>query len=276
MIQGLYFSMPQLLWAIPLLLVAGLIYMRVRGGSRLLLASRLIVFSLIMLAAANPYFVETHTVRSVSPSITILDDQTGSMEVFDPDVAARLAQVLRGSQIRSFSGDVTPLGDKIIQNSLPGETLVLVSDGQNNQGRPLDEALALARASNATVFAIDLQANRQRLKCGRSRGRTLQSLGGDYPFTVVVRSSGSYQGTLSVFADETLIYTDSIAGNGTSSIKISHAFLETGTHILRASINMAPDRLPVNNDYQKAVYVVPKPEVLLVSEESDGPLLWQR
>jgi hypothetical protein len=71
LIQGLYFSMPQLLWAIPLLLVAGLIYMRVRGGSRLLLASRLIVFSLIILAAANPYFVETHTVRSVSPTITI-------------------------------------------------------------------------------------------------------------------------------------------------------------------------------------------------------------
>ncbi|MDM7935679.1 MAG: hypothetical protein QUS08_09860, partial [Methanothrix sp.] len=116
MILDLYFSNPQLLWLVPLLLVAGLIYMRARGGSRLLLASRLIVFSLIILAAANPYFVETHTVRSVSPTITIHDDQTGSMEVFDPDVAARLSQVLSGSEIRSFSGDVTPLGDKIIQN----------------------------------------------------------------------------------------------------------------------------------------------------------------
>jgi uncharacterized membrane protein len=270
LIQGLYFSTPQLLWLIPVLLVAGLVYMRTRGGSRLLLASRMIVFSLIIVAAANPYFVETHTVRSVSPSITILDDQTGSMEVFDPDVAARLSQVLRGSQVRSFSGDATPLGDKIIQNSLPGETLVLVSDGQNNQGRPLDEALTLARASNTTVFAIDQQPI-----AGDSsvtiEGTNTAVLGGDYPFTVVVRSSDSYQGTLSVFADETLIYTDSIAGNGTSSIKISHAFLETGTHVLRASINMAPDRLQVNNNYQKAVYVVPQPDVLLVSGESDGP-----
>lgn len=267
MIQGLYFSTPQLLWLIPLVLLAGLIYLLARGGSKLLILSRMAVFCLIILAAANPYFVETHTVRSALPSITILDDQTGSMQIFDPEMAERLLQVLRGSQIRSFSGDVTPLGDRIIQNAIPGGTIVLVSDGQNNQGRPISEALSLARAGNATVFAIDLQP----VASDGSvviEGTNTAVLGGDYPFTVVIRSSGSYQGTLSVFADETLIYSDSIAANGTSSIKISHAFLETGTHILRANINVAPDILPVNNDYQKAVYVVPQPDVLLVSEEA--------
>lgn len=270
MIEGLYFSIPQLLWLIPVLIIAGLIYLRTRGGSILLIASRLAVFCLIILAAANPYFVETHTIRSVSPSITILDDQTGSMEVFDPDVATRLSQVLRGSQIRPFSGDRTPLGDMIVQNSLPGETLVLVSDGQNNQGRPLDEALSLARASNTTVFAIDLQP----IAIDTSieiDGTNTAVLGGDYPFTVVVRSTGSSQGTLSVYADETLIYTDTVTANGTSSIKISHTFPTIGTHILRASISMPQDRLLVNNDYQKAVFVVPQPDVLLVSEVSDGP-----
>lgn len=266
-IQGLYFSSPQLIWLIPVLLIAGLVYLRARGGSKLLMASRLAIFSLIVLAAANPYFVETHTIRTSSPSITILDDQTGSMGVFDPDVAARLSQVLRDSQIRPFSGDVTPLGDRIIQNSLPGETLVLVSDGQNNQGRPLDEALSLARASNTTVFAIDLQpiASDSSVEI---QGTNTAVLGGDYPFTVVVRSAGSNQGTgtLSVYADDALIYTDSITANGTSSIKISHTFLSTGTHVLRASIDIAPDRMSVNNNYQKALYVVPKPDVLLVSD----------
>lgn len=269
MIQGLYFSAPQLLWSIPLVILAGIIYLLTRGGSKTLILSRMAVFCLIILAAANPYFVETHTVRSAVPSITILDDQTGSMGVFDPGVAQRLAQVIRGSQIRSFSGDATPLGDRIIQNSVSGGTVVVVSDGQNNQGRPLGEALSLARAGNSTVFAIDLPPAAGDASV-TIEGTNTAVLGGDYPFTVVIRSSGSYQGTLSVFADETMIFSDIVAANGTSSIKISHAFLTTGTHILRASIDVSPDILPVNNDYQKAVYVVPQPDVLLVSEEASA------
>ncbi len=271
MIQGLYFSTPQILWLIPLIIIAGLVYIRARGGSKILIASRLLVMSLIILAAANPYFVETHTVHSERPSITILDDRTGSMEVFDQDVATRLSQVLSDAQIRSFSGDTTPLGDKIIQYALPGETLVLVSDGYSNSGRPLDEALSLAKLSNATVFAIDMKPVASDASV-EIEGTNTAVLGGDYPFTVVIRSSDGYQGTLSVFADEKLIYTDNIAANGSSSIKISHAFLETGTHIIRASINVAPDIQPLNNDYQKAVYVVPQPKVLLVIE-SPSPLV---
>ncbi|MEI8003721.1 MAG: hypothetical protein WCG94_05240, partial [Methanothrix sp.] len=54
-----------------------------------------------------------------------------------------------------------------------------------------------------------------------------------------------------------------------ASIKISHSFLETGNHILRATI--AKDSQPINDNYQKAVYVVPKPQVLLISS-GNSPL----
>ena len=111
-----------------MLLVLGAVFIHFRAKNKLLAASRLVVFCLIIAAAANPYFVETHTVQSQKPSITILDDKTGSMEVFDPDVAVRVSS-FADSQLRSFSGDSTPLGDKIIQYALPGSTLLLVSDG---------------------------------------------------------------------------------------------------------------------------------------------------
>ena len=264
MIQSLYFSQPQLLWLIPVLLVAGAVYIRMHAKNRLLAASRLIVFCLIIAAAANPYFVETHTVRSEHPSITLLDDKTGSMEVFDPDVAARLS-ALFGAQVLSFNGDKTPLGDKILQYSLPGETMVLVSDGYSNSGRPLADALALAKASNTTIFSISLRAEKDDASVEIS-GTNTAVLGGEYPFTVTVRSARSYQGPLSVFADDKPIYTGDVVANGSAAIKISNAFLETGNHILRATI--APDSQEVNNNYQKAVYVVPKPEVLLVSDGS--------
>ena len=261
MILGLYFSTPQMLWAIPLALVLGIIYIR-RTGNKLLAASRLLIFCLIIVAAANPYFVETHIVTSEKPVLTLLDDKTGSMNIFDPETASRLS-VLTGAQLRTFSGDATPLGDKILQYSLPGETLVVVSDGFSNQGRSLADSLALARASNATVFAISQEPIKDDASVEIS-GTNTAVLGGDYPFNVVVRSSGIYSGPLSVLADDKPIYSDNIEVNGSASIKISHPFLETGNHILRATI--APDTQTVNDNYQKSVFVVPKPDVLLVSD----------
>ncbi len=263
MIEDLYFARPELLWALAPILLLGAIYVR-RSRNRLFAATRLLAFCLIVAAAANPYFVQTHTVSSSQPSITILDDRTASMGIFDPAIAERI----RGwtdAPVRSFSGETTPLGDKIVQHSIPGGSILLISDGYSNSGRPLADSLALARASNATTFALSLVPEKDDSSVEIS-GTNTGVLAGDYPFRVIVRSAKGYNGSLSVFADEQLIYSDSISSNASASIKISHSFLTTGNHILRASID--PDGQPVNDNYQKAVYVVPKPEVLLVTNVS--------
>ena len=62
MILDLYFANPQLLWAIPLVLLLGAAFIRTRSRNRLFAVSRLLAFCLIIAAAANPYFVEVHTV----------------------------------------------------------------------------------------------------------------------------------------------------------------------------------------------------------------------
>ncbi|MDD1750884.1 MAG: hypothetical protein LUO89_13540, partial [Methanothrix sp.] len=222
MILDLYFATPELLWAIPLLLLLGAAFIRTRAKNKLFAASRLLAFCLIIAAAANPYFVEVHTVSSQKPSITILDDRTGSMSIFDPDVATRVKS-WADAPVRTFSGDATPLGDKIVQYALPGSTLLLVSDGYSNSGRPLADALALAKASNTTTFALSLAPQRDDASVEIS-GTNTAVLAGEYPFKVLVRSSRSYQGPLSVFADEQLIYSDTIVANGSTSIKISHSF----------------------------------------------------
>lgn len=263
MIEDLYFARPELLWALAPILLLGAIYVR-RSRNRLFAATRLLAFCLIVAAAANPYFVQTHTVSSSQPSITILDDKTASMGIFDPAIAERI----RGwtdAPVRSFSGETTPLGDKIVQHSIPGGSILLISDGYSNSGRPLADSLALARASNATTFALSLIPEKDDSSVEIS-GTNTGVLAGDYPFRVIVRSAKGYNGSLSVFADEQLIYSDRVSSNASASIKISHSFLTTGNHILRASID--PDGQPVNDNYQKAVYVVPKPEVLLVTNVS--------
>jgi uncharacterized membrane protein len=261
LIESIYFSSPQLLWLIPAILALGLAPL-LRAKSKILVLSRLLVLCLVLAAAANPYVVTTHMAQSERPSITILADRTSSMSLFDPDVATRLSQVLADPQIRSFSGDSTPLGDMVLQQATPGSAIVLVSDGYSNVGRPLADSVALAKASNVTVFAIDLSPNQDDASV-EIMGTNTAVLGGDFPFTVLVRSAGEHEGTLSVYADEALIYSGKVVTNRSSSIKISHTFFQTGTHILRASLS--PDFQAVNNEYQKAVYVVPKPDVLLLS-----------
>jgi uncharacterized membrane protein len=263
MIEDLYFARPELLWALAPILLLGAIYVR-RSRNRTFAATRLLAFCLIIAAAANPYFVAIHTVSSSQPSITILDDRTASMGIFDPGVAERI----RGwtdAPVRSFSGETTALGDKIVQHAIPGGSILLISDGYSNSGRPLADSLALARASNATTFALSLAAEKDDSSVEIS-GTNTAVLAGDYPFRVLVRSARGYNGSLSVFADEQLIYSDRVSSNASASIKISHSFLTTGNHILRASID--PDGRPINDNYQKAIYVVPKPEVLLVSNIS--------
>jgi uncharacterized membrane protein len=100
-------------------------------------------------------------------------------------------------------------------------------------------------------------------------GANTAVLGGDYPFTVVVRSSGTPSGILSVYADNQLIYQNPLTP--TPNLRISHTFLSTGTHVLKAVIEPDFDYHKENNEYQKAVYVVPKPEVLLVTS-AESPL----
>ena len=67
-------------------------------------------------------------------------------------------------------------------------------------------------------------------------GTNTAVLGGDYPFKVVVRPRGVYQGTLTVYADDNkAIYSEDIVANGTTSVKISHTFTSQGTHSLKAA-----------------------------------------
>jgi hypothetical protein len=238
MILDLYFATPQLLWAIPFILLLGAFIIRTRAKNRLFAASRLLAFCLIIAAAANPYFVEVHTVSSQKPSITILDDRTGSMGIFDPDVAARVKSWV-DAPVRTFSGDATPLGDRIVQYALPGSTLLL---SRTASGRPLADALALARASNTTTFALSLAPQRDDAGVEIS-GTNTAVLAGDYPFRVLVRSSKSYQGPLSVFADDKLIYRHN--SNTSASIKISDSFLETKPYF---EATIAPDWRPINDN----------------------------
>ena len=180
------------------------------------------------------------------------------MGIFDPDVAARVKSFV-DAQVRSFSGDTTPLGDRIMQYALPGSTLLLVSDGYSNSGAlwPMPWPWPGRQYHNL----CHLLAPREGCAGVEISGTNTAVLAGDYPFTVIGAILRQLPGAAFRLCRRQTHLQRQIVANGSASIKISHIFLETGNHILRATI--APDIQPVNDNYQKAVYVVPKPEVLL-------------
>ncbi len=264
--EGLYFSEPRLLLLVPLILIGGIASLR-RNRNRLLVLSRTAVFCLLVVALANPYVTVTETTQTRRPLITVVSDLTASTEIFDREAAERVQAVIPNSQIRTFSGTATPLGDKILQYAQQGGALLLVTDGYSNTGRDLDEALSLARSANSTVFALEMEPERDDYSVEIS-GTNTAVLGGDYPFTVIVRSArAGFEGLLTVRADGSVVYQDRVSGEGRStSIKMSHRFSSTGTHLLEATTSFPQDVQRENDRYTKAVYVVPKPEVLLVAD----------
>jgi len=269
--EGLYFSEPRLLVLVPLILIASLASLR-WNRNRLLVLSRAAIFCLLAVALANPYVTVTETTQMTRPLITVVSDLTASTEIFDRDAAERVQVDLPDSTIRTFSGAATPLGDKILQYAQQGGALLLVTDGYSNRGRSLEESLALARSANSTVFALEMEPVREDYSVEIS-GTNTAVLGGDYPFNVVVRSASSdFEGLLTVRADNSVVYQDRVSGEGRSaSIKISNRFSSTGTHLIEATINFPQDAQRENDRYTKAVYVVPKPDVLLVADE-ESPL----
>ncbi|WP_232840900.1 MULTISPECIES: VWA domain-containing protein [Methanothrix] len=261
----IYLQRPELLWLVPAVLAAGLLYTR-RTQQKLLVLTRSVVVCLIIIALANPYTVATHTKDVSRPRITILSDQTASMEIFDTNIAERLSSRIPDSQLRYFSGESTPLGDRIIQYMPQADSILLVSDGYSNSGRPLRDALLLARSSNVSVFAIEMSPVAKEAGVEIS-GSNVAVLDGDYPFKIIVRKSGSASGDVVVYADDLEIFRGSLESIN-DSLRISHRFRSTGTHILRAEIYPDEDHFDMNNMYTKAVYVVPRPRVLLLGSSS--------
>ncbi|MCQ8902857.1 MAG: VWA domain-containing protein [Methanothrix sp.] len=261
----MYLQRPELLWLVPAVLAAGLLYTK-RTPRKLLVITRTLVVCLIIIALANPYTVTTHTKDVSRPRITILSDQTASMEIFDLKVAERLSGRIQDSQLRYFSGESTPLGDRIIQYMPQADSILLVSDGYSNSGRPLRDALLLARSSNVSVFAVEMKPEAKEAGIEIS-GSNIAVLDGDYPFKIVIRKSGSISGDLVVYADDLEIFRSSLESIN-ESLRISHRFRSTGTHMLRAEIHPDEDHFESNNRYTKAVYVVPKPRVLLLGRSS--------
>ncbi|PWB53690.1 MAG: hypothetical protein C3F06_06130 [Candidatus Methanoperedenaceae archaeon] len=269
------FEHPYVLLLISPLILAGLYYIR-RGVSKWIIISRIIILSLLIMALASPFSLGINTVRDDAPKITVISDDTMSMDLFNKDLGKKVFDALQPktpTKFREFAGIKSPIGDEVIGAS-ENNNLVLLTDGNANYGKDLFDAISLVSQTGTRVFAVEQKPLHNDASVEIVSSKNI-IIGNENVFNVVVRQAGNdLRYKLDVEIDGKSVYSDSVTQKEREkSIPITGSFSALGSHKLKATITPATeDRFKLNNVFYRSVFVVPKPKVLAVTIDTGSPL----
>ena len=235
---------------------------------------RALIFALVLIAISSPFIMETRTVQG-NPRITILTDNSTSLNLFEPGIDKELANKLKNKipvSVRHIaSGDKSAIGDGILNNLERDENVLVITDGNNNDGKLLGDVMLLASSLNATVSTVSMEPIKSDVGVeilGVSEAIrdteeafivSVNNVGKNIPYTLEAR-----------FDDEIAIArTDDKSNTFTLNKKLSEGYHKITAELLNVG---SDDYFSQNNKYYKTVKVVPRPKVLFVSEKS-SPLV---
>ncbi len=230
------------------------------------LVSRAAIFVLLIVAMASPFTLKTF-VRFGDPTLTVLVDNSSSMEVLDTSGVGELVQQIGKSipvRERIFSsGGVSSVGDAIISSINGNDNILLVSDGRNNKGRSLGDMLVLASSLNSTISAVDLVHSKDDSAVA-ILGPRITTNAEENDFEVIVNQVGGRKGyRLIVSIDGDVLLDGEYSGSNT--LTVSKKFSD-GYHQMKAEI-VIDDFFRQNNVFYKSLKVEPKPGILVVMRE---------
>lgn len=270
---------PEMLFLVIPVFIAG--FYLLRKTKTKLVEWRMLVAFLLVLALASPFTMVTQTINEKDPSLVLVQDQTPSMSLFPEEAGTELYKALVANTpttLVQLTGDKTSLGDTITQYSGSGNQIVLVSDGNNNAGKNLPEALEFAKETETPVYLVQPELQTNDLSVEMLGDKTVV-VDNQNEFDIVVRqaSNQSVSYFLEVYVDGELSqsrdFTLEGRNNSDDPIKINQAFNTLGAHNLRVKITPhGEDKNAVNNEFFKSVYVIPKSKLILVTSEPDSPL----
>ncbi|MBN2488487.1 MAG: hypothetical protein JXA98_05620 [Methanosarcinaceae archaeon] len=271
---------PQLLWLMVPVVITGL-YLIKKGAKTGLVEFRIIVAALLIIALASPYNLVSRTATDETPDIVVISDETSSMALFEDDfdkgTASRLYEALTAktpTTLVRLNGEKTAIGDAIVQYSRGDNQIVIVTDGNNNYGKDLEDSLKFAKDSGTTVYAVQPELATNDMSIEITGDKTVV-VSNENMFEVVVSQAGdtavSYR--IEVYADDELIRSGTFSQTTREKTTPVPYYFETlGAHTLSATLTpLDEDRDPINNVFYKSVYVVPKPKVRLIADDTTSP-----
>lgn len=240
-------------------------------GNILRVAIKLIVIFIILLSIASPYTLMEREGKTGSDQIIIISDNTPSMRLFDPDITNRVYDYLSNKtqvSIDLISGTSSSIGDSIFRNIRPGGNILLISDGNNNHGRSITEAINFARNINSTICYLRQEPVKNDQSVSIS-GDAVAIIDNPYYFFIDINTLGLIEGDLKIYIDENI--TDTIHVKQRKRIPVEYIFNTQGSHRIRAEISGQGDEILQNNIFYKSVFVIPKPHIRLISKK-ESPL----
>ncbi len=265
------FYYPQVILLIVPLIFIIYYYIKPTGYRTVLrVALKTLVIFMVLLSIASPYTVVERRGLTGSAGISIIADRTDSMRLFDPGTPDEIHDYLINrtpTEIDFITGTKSSIGDSIVKNTRAGGNILLVTDGNNNYGRSVPDAIDFARSLNATVYLLRQEPIKKDMRVSIT-GDAGAILGSPADFYIEVDAVGRIESELVVRADNNIIYTAHVAGS--KRIPVTYSFGTQGSHTIKAEL-ASEDEIPQNNVFYRSVHVVPRPHVLLVSKK-DSPL----
>jgi uncharacterized membrane protein len=235
-----------------------------KAARRVMVFTRFLILLFLCIALAAPY-IQHEKVIEGDPYIKLLIDNSTSMELFEqaaPGLAEKLEKRLTVETKTIASGERSELGDAILNNLEPGQSILLVTDGNSNIGANLGDVALFASRLNATVNAISLTPKEKDVGVTiLGPGKTMSDV--ENTFTIVLNHVGSKGPVhVQVSLDGQMILDETTA----DPVKEITQKLAEGYHQMTARI-ISDDYFPENNVFYKTIKVVPKPRILFVSEK---------
>lgn len=268
---------PEMLLLIIPVIVAG--FYLLRKTKTKLVEWRVLVSLILVLALASPYTTATRTISEEDPSIVLIQDQTASMGLFPEGAGTDLYESLTAhtpTALVQLTGEKTTLGDAVTQYSGLGNQIVLVTDGNSNSGKDLTEALEFAKETNTTVYLVQPELETNDLSV-EILGDKKVVVDNQNEFEIVVRqaSEQSISYFLEVFVDGKISQSRKFTQDArNNTIPINQEFTTLGAHNISVKISdiSGGDLKEINNEFFKSIYVIPKPKVTLITNETGSPL----
>jgi uncharacterized membrane protein len=267
---------PEMFFLIIPVVIAGFYFLRKTKTK--LVEWRILVAFLLILALASPFTTVTRTINEENPSLVFIQDQTASMGLFPKDTGTELYKALTANTpttLVQLTGNKTALGDALTQYASTGSQIVLLTDGNSNSGKGLVDALQFAKTTHTPVYLVKPELKTNDLSVEVLGDKTVV-VDNQNEFKIVVRQASEQNVSyfLEVYVDGTLTQSrDFSQGTRNNTIPINQAFKTLGAHNI--SVKITPhgeDLYKINNEFQKSVYVIPKPKLSLVTNEPDSSL----
>lgn len=233
--------------------------------------SRLIIFALLLAALAVP-FGEIERDSPGEPKLTILVDNSTSMELFDISFVEGLKQAVDKripTTIKNIgSGMNSRIGDGVLGSLEKNGNVLLVSDGQVTEGTALTDIALFASSLNATINAIDLSEVRN--DAGISIiGPSKTTADTETMYRARIWRAGDVgKVKVKITIDDSVVLEQETIED---ELQFSKTF-QSGYHEIEASIiglKQDEDHFSENNVFRKTTHVIKKPKILFVTSEDN-------